>query len=240
MHRGQVLAGLIVPGLPQLALGTPTGPWKKLAEAMKSAGELLRARSPDLLVVFSTQWVSVLGHLVQADPNPRGFHVDENWHDLGDLPFDLKVDVEMATAAVKFAEGAGLQARTVDYPGFPIDTGTLVALKLLDATGSLPVVPVACNIYSGKEEELKLGKAIQDAICLLGHRVIVVASTLLSGHLSRENVEADKDRFLYQKDDQWNRRMLDLLVMRRRAEAIDFAEEFAKETTADMQFKALY
>lgn len=239
MPEGRILSGLVVPGMPQLVLGAPSASWKELADAVQRLGHSVRVHKPDVVVIFSTQWFSVLGHLVQADPNPRGVHVDPNWHDLGNLPFDLKVDVDLAVASVRMAEGAGLQARTVNYPGFPMDTGTLVALRLLDPEGLLPVCLIACNIYSGKDEELRLGKAVRDAIHSLGRRAIVVACTGLSGHLAREEVVPERDR-IDPKDDQWNRRMLDLLANGRLTEALNLGETYAKETAADMQFKAFY
>lgn len=239
MPDGQILAGLIVPGMPHLVLGAPSGSWKELADAAQQLGQQMRARQPDVIVLFSTRWLSVLGHLIQADPNPKGVHVDETWHELGDLPFDLKVDVDLAATSARIAEAAGLQARTVAYDGFPMDTGTLVALRLLDPAASVPVCLVACNIYSGKDEELKLGQAIREAVHSLGRRAVIVACTGLSGHLAREEIAPDRDR-LDPKDDEWNRRMLDLLVTGRAPEALNLGEAYAKETAADMQFKAVY
>ena len=37
----------------------------------------------DMILYFSTSWISVLGYMFQADPNPKWKHVDPNWHDLG-------------------------------------------------------------------------------------------------------------------------------------------------------------
>ena len=89
----------------------------------------------------------------------EGLHVDENWYDLGDLPYDFRTDLELARRTIDLGTAAGLQVRPVDYEGFPVDTGTLVALNFLDPKNEIPVVCISCNIYSGRDEELKLGKA---------------------------------------------------------------------------------
>ena len=44
----------------------------------------------DVILYFSTSWISVLGYMFQADPNPK-WNVDPNWHDLGTMHYDMKV-----------------------------------------------------------------------------------------------------------------------------------------------------
>ena len=59
----------IVPGLPHLAYNNDG--WQELKAAYKKAGESIQAMNPDVLVIYSSQWISVLGHSFQADPNPK-------------------------------------------------------------------------------------------------------------------------------------------------------------------------
>lgn len=240
MPEGKVVRGYVVPGLPHLVLGKEVGPWAELRRAYRAAAESLERAKPDVLVVFSTQWISVLGHFFQGDPNPKGVHVDENWHDLGDLPFDLRVDVELAQKAVEVAEASGLQARTVNYHGFPLDTGTLIALRFLNRLNTIPICSVACNIYAGRDDEVALGRATAQAIRQLGRRAVAVACTGLSGHLFREDISPDRDRIAQPQDDEWNRRLLDLIGQGKSLEVMDIIPQYAKETAADMMFKAFY
>src|SRR5207253_6878708 len=105
--------------------------------------------------------ISVLGHLFQADPNPKGLHVDDNWYEFGDFPFDLRCDVEVGSGAATVANSIGLSAKTVNYRGFPIDTGSLVALRFLNPDSKIPVSFVSCNIYAGQADSITLGKAMR-------------------------------------------------------------------------------
>ena len=87
---------------------------------------------PDTLLVYSTQWMAVLDQLWQARERCRGIHVDENWYEYGDLPFDLSIDTELTHRLVEGTREIGITAKGVDYDGFPIDAGTIVAHAGLD------------------------------------------------------------------------------------------------------------
>ncbi|HVB80406.1 MAG TPA: hypothetical protein VNE82_10755 [Candidatus Binataceae bacterium] len=240
MPEGQIIKGYIMPGMPHVMLPKESASRVELRNACLVAGANAREARPDVLVIFSTQWVSVLGHLIQARPNPTGLHVDENWYDLGNLPYDFRTDVELARRTIDLGTAAGLQVRPVDYEGFPVDTGTLVALNFLNPNNEIPVVCVSCNIYSGREEELKLGRAAADAVRALGRRAVVVASTGLSGHYFTREITDDEDRIVDQEDDAGNRGLLDLMAAGKCMDAMELVPEYAAKTGADMQFKSYY
>jgi 2-aminophenol/2-amino-5-chlorophenol 1,6-dioxygenase alpha subunit len=240
MPEGQIVKGYIMPGLPHVMLPRNSASRLDLRNACCVAGANVREARPDVLVIFSTQWVSVLGHLVQARPNPTGLHVDENWYDLGDLPYDFRTDLDLARKTIDLGTAAGLQVRPVDYEGFPIDTGTLVALDFLNPKNEIPVVCISCNIYSGRDEELKLGRAAADAVRALGRRAVMVASTGLSGHYFTREITDDEDRIVNDADDVANRRLLDLMAAGKCIDAMDLVPEYAAATGADMQFKSYY
>lgn len=240
MPDGQILRGYIMPGMPHVMLPPEATSRKELRQACRLAGANALEARPDVLVIFSTQWISVLGHLVQTRANPKGLHVDENWYDLGDLPYDFRTDLELARKTIEIGTSAGLQVRPVDYEGFPVDTGTLVALNFLNPKNEIPVVCISCNIYAAREEELKLGRAAADAVRALGRRAVVVISSGLSGHYFTREITDDEDRIVSSEDDAENRKMLDLMAAGRCAEAMDFVPEYATKTAADMQFKAYY
>ena len=240
MAEGQIVKGYIVPGLPHVMLPRDSSGRRELRDACRVAGANALEARPDVLVVFSTQWISVLGHLVQARANPAGLHVDENWYDLGDLPYSFHTDLELARKTIETGTAAGLQVRPVDYEGFPVDTGTIVALNFFNPKNDVPVVCISCNIYSGREEETKLGKAASDAVRALGRRAVLVASTGLSGHYFTRAINDDDDRIVNADDDAENRKLLGMIGAGRCAEAMDFVPEYAARTGADMQFKSYY
>jgi 2-aminophenol/2-amino-5-chlorophenol 1,6-dioxygenase subunit alpha len=240
MPEGRIVKGYIMPGLPHVMLPRDSASRLELRNACRVAGANVREARPDVLVIFSTQWVSVLGHLVQARPNPMGLHVDENWYDLGNLPYNFRTDLDLARKTIDLGTAAGLQVRSVDYEGFPVDTGTLVALDFLNPKNEIPVVCISCNIYSGRDEELKLGRAAADAVRALGRRAVMVASTGLSGHYFTREITDEEDRIVNDADDAANRRLLDLMASGKCIDAMDLVPEYAAATGADMQFKSYY
>jgi 2-aminophenol/2-amino-5-chlorophenol 1,6-dioxygenase alpha subunit len=129
--------GLVVPGMPHVLLAADQNAgWTRLKDAFAEARRRIAESGADLLVLYSTQWASIIGHQIQADPEPVWNHVDPEWHELGSMPYKFRIDVDFAHAYEKAAKARGLPTRTVAYHGFPIDTGSVVALKVC-ATGRI-------------------------------------------------------------------------------------------------------
>ena len=139
----------------------------------------------------STQWASIIGHQIQADPEPVWNHVDPEWHELGSMPYKFRIDVDFAQAYEKAAKARGLPTRTVAYHGFPIDTGSVVALKLLNPDNALPATMVSCNMYADRAETIVLGKAGADAAHETGRRPVAIAVTALSNRLHTKPIPHD-------------------------------------------------
>ncbi len=238
MSQGTIVDAYIVPGLPHLVSDKPVASWESLRNGMRQAGEHIKSLQPEVLVLYSTQWISVLGHSFQTNPNPKGLHVDENWYNLGDFPFDLTVDAALGTRAAEVAAALGLATKTVNYQGFPLDTGTLVALRFLNPDNRIPVAIVSCNIYAGQEDSLTLGKAMRQAITESGKRAVAVACSGLSSRFFTEEIDPQSDRFLQATDDEWNRRILGLVEQGKNAEVLATSGEFVRAAAADMGFKA--
>lgn len=125
------VGGLIVPTLPHPLLCPEANPgYAAIREAYAAARERIDALDADLLVLYSTRWPSVIGHQIQAEPSPTWTHVDEDFHALGSIPYTLNIDAAFAERYRSAAQARQLTCRTVAYQGFPIDTGSVVALKL--------------------------------------------------------------------------------------------------------------
>lgn len=233
----------IVPGLPHLAFETPgneSGSWQALRTALKQAGAEVQAAKPDVLVIYSTQWISVLGHSFQFAANPKGLHVDENWYELGDFPFSFHIDRDLTMIAEKLTREKGLATKLVDYEGFPIDTATLVALKYFNPDNNIPVMIVSSNIYCGQEDSVALGQAVGEALRQSGKRAVVLNCSLLSSRFITEDIQPSEDRISRPEDDVWNQRMLSLLTAGKNREALALGPEYAQQAGVDMGFKGFY
>lgn len=232
---------LIVPGLPHILLAAERSPgWLSLRRTYEKLAEEIKNAKADLLLIYSTQWLSVIGHLFQTDPKPKWLHVDQNWYEFGEIPYEFRVDADFGQAYAEAAAANGLTASTVNYHGFPIDTGTIVALKLLNPENRIPASIVSCNVYSEKEETILLGESGAQALQKQGNRAIAVCVTSLSNRFVVAEIDPAQDRISSQKDDEWNRKVLDLLREGRIEDVSQAARQFAREANADMRFRAIW
>jgi 2-aminophenol/2-amino-5-chlorophenol 1,6-dioxygenase alpha subunit len=231
----------IVPGQPHILLAPDRNEgWAGLQRAYAAIGREIERSGAELILLYSTQWFSVIGHLFQVAEKPKWVLVDPNWYELGEIPYEFRIDPEFGRRYCAAAKQAGLQASTVDYHGFPIDTGTVVALKLLDPNNAVPASIVSCNIYAEREETRTLGRAARAAIDHYGKKTIVVCVTNLSNRYEVGEIDPAHDRISSQKDDEWNRKILEMLGEGRLEDVAQVARDFGREANADMGFKAIW
>ena len=142
-----ILASYVVPVHPHpLLVPDQNEGWQRLRDAFDEAREQIAQSDADLLIIYSTTWPSIIGHQIQADPNPTWTLVDQDFHDLGSMDYSFRIDADFAHAWNEANHARGLQSRTVAYHGFPIDVGSVVALKLLNPDNAIPAVIVSSNV----------------------------------------------------------------------------------------------
>ena len=232
-----VVAAFLVPGSPLPMLKPDNVPWGRVAAGYQRAGRALAAAHPDVILMYSTQWLAVLDELWQTRPHLQGMHVDENWYEYGDLPFDMRIDTELAHACVAATRKIEVSSKGVNYDQFPIDTGTIVANHFLNADRRIPLVLAANNLYHDAALTEQLGKLAAAIAQEQGKRVAVVGVGGLSGSIFREEIDIRLDRVARSEDDIWNKRVLDLIE---RADVAGLRKElpqFAQEARAEMGFK---
>ena len=138
MGDGELIGSYIVPVHPHTILAPEQNEgWGRLREAYDTAAQRIKDSGADLLIIYSTTWPSIIGHQIIADPNPEWVMVDHDFHDLGSIPYSFNIDEKFAHSWNEANEKRGLKSRTVAYHGFPIDVGSVVALKLLNPDLSL-------------------------------------------------------------------------------------------------------
>ena len=239
--QSSILRAYIVPGQPHPLLAPEqSAGWASLRRSYEAVGREIARSGAELILVYSTQWFSVIGHLFQTDPKPAWTLVDPNWYELGHIPYEFRVDPEFGKLYCRICKEHGMQAATVAYHGFPIDTGTVVALKLLNPDNAIPASVVSCNIYAEREETRALGFAGRAAIDAYGKKTIVVCVTNLSNRYEVAEIDPANDRISSQKDDEWNRKILEMLGEGRLEDVAQVARDFAREANADMGFKAIW
>ncbi|HVK61416.1 MAG TPA: Rid family hydrolase [Bdellovibrionales bacterium] len=241
-HPGSlVTACYVVPGLPHVLLAHEQSPaWSSLRKSFDVVRQEIEASDAEMILYFSSQWLSVLGYLFQADPNPEWTLVDHNWHEFGSINYKFKIDSGFAKAYAKEVKGLGHYTREVAYRGFPIDTGSIVAQKLLNPSNRLPAAIASCNMYAEKQETLSIGQAAMRAIEAYGKRVAVVVVSGLSSRFETKDIDPKHDKISSLKDDEWNQKVLEIFGEGRLEDVSEVAREYSRQANADMGFKGIW
>ena len=229
--------GALVPGLPHLLRGDLNPRWAEIARAVSQIGDQFAQSGVRRIVYFSTKWLSVLGQMYQGRGALRGIHVDEMWYDLCDLPFDFRVDTRFAHSLAEQAKLQGHQTQIVDYEGFPVDTGTIVADRLLNQ-GRFAVNMVACSLYLDFEAMQRFAATVRKAIASDDMKTAIVVVSGLSGHWHRKFIAPQNDEAILEADDVWNRRILGLMEKGAFANIATLLPAYAQASHVDMGGKA--
>ena len=89
--------GCIVSGMPQPLLAPEkNNGWNALKKAYEKLRQKLIEQKVDTILLYSTQWFSILGHQLQGDPFPEWEHVDQEFHELGSMKYSFETDMELA------------------------------------------------------------------------------------------------------------------------------------------------
>jgi len=225
-----IIYGAIVPGLPQpLLCPEKNEGWQAIADGFADVRREIDALDPDVLVVYSTMWPSILGHQVQAQPEPEWVHVDELFHDLGSIPYKFQSDVDLANGIVDAGTARNIKVRTTAYYGFPIDTGSVVALKLLNPDNKRKVVILSSNVYSDRSETVVFAKSVADALKAQGKTAAAIVVSTLSNRLHTRFIEPHEDAIHSAKDDEWNRKLLEFLADGRLEDTAQLSRSIQKQ-----------
>lgn len=238
-----IVKGYVLPGLPHpLLCPEKNAGYKRLRSAFEKVRAEIAESDADLLVIYSTMWPSVIGHQIQANPDAKWTHVDELFHDLGSIPYQFKFDQKFAEKLNEHARSKGLHTRTVNYHGFPIDTGSVTALKLINPDNKLPTIIESSNVYADRVETVVLGKATREMIEKENRKAIVVVISTLSNRLHTDFIDHKKDKIHSLKDDEWNRKLLEFFEEGRLEDVSQLSRQIQREARVRkvVNFKSMW
>ena len=212
MTNGEIIESFVVPVHPHTVLAPEQNEgWNRLRQAYDEAAKIITDSGADLLIIYSTTWPSIIGHQLISDPNPQWVMVDHDFHDLGSINYSFNIDAEFAKLWNEENKSRGLQSRCVNYQGFPIDVGSVVALTLLNPDNKIPAVIVSSNVYSDRSETTVLAKACRDIVKKTGRKAVAITAMSLSNRMFTEHIDPEDDKIHSLKDDEWNRKILEFL-----------------------------
>ncbi|MDG1548949.1 MAG: hypothetical protein P8Q94_02745, partial [Candidatus Poseidoniaceae archaeon] len=213
LSGGEIVESFVVPVHPHTVLAPQQNEgWSKLRAAYDDAAKIITNSGADLLIIYSTTWPSIIGHQMISDPNPEWVMVDHDFHDLGSINYSFNIDAEFAAQWNAENHSRGLKSRCVNYRGFPIDVGSVVALTLLNPDNKIPAVIVSSNVYADRSETTVLAKACRDLVKKTGRKAVAITAMSLSNRMFTEHIEAKDDKIHSLKDDEWNRKILEFLT----------------------------
>ena len=212
LSNGEIVESFVVPVHPHTVLAPEQNAgWQKLRDAYDNAAKIIADSDADLIIIYSTTWPSIIGHQIQADPNPEWVMVDHDFHELGSIHYSFNIDEEFAQLWNNENKQRGLQSRCVNYRGFPIDVGSVVALTLLNPDNKIPAVIVSSNVYADRSETTVLAKSCLDVVRKTGRKAVAVTAMSLSNRMFTEHIDPKEDKIHSLKDDEWNRKILEFL-----------------------------
>ena len=212
MSTGEIVESFVVPVHPHTVLAPDKNEgWGKLRQAYDDAAQIIKDSEADLLIIYSTTWPSIIGHQLISDPNPEWVMVDHDFHELGSIHYSFNIDAEFAALWDAENKARGLQSRCVNYRGFPIDVGSVVALTLLNPDNKIPAVIVSSNVYADRSETTVLAKACKEIVRKTGRKAVAITAMSLSNRMFTEHIEPENDRIHSLKDDEWNQKILEFL-----------------------------
>lgn len=241
MNHSVVSRACLVSGMPHILLAPDQSPgWQSLHDSYGEMRRRIEASDADLILYFSTQWLSVIGYLFQANPKPAWTLVDMDWHEFGSIPYEFDIDPDFAQSYAAEVKKLGCHTACVNYYGFPIDTGTVVAQKLLNPDNRLPAAMVSCNMYSDKNEIMQIGQAGARALAASGKKAIVVLVSNLSNRFFTHEINYADDRISSAKDHEWNLKLCELFGEGRMEDVSQCARDVAREANGDMGFRGIW
>ncbi len=252
--KGGIVAGFLAPHPPHLvyAQNPPQnrvksqGGWETLRWAYERCRKSIALLKPDVILVHSPHWTTIVGHHFAAVPELKGLSVDPIFPHLFQYEYSMKVDTELARLCQQEAKAQGLNAKLMTNPKFRVDYGTIVSLHLLNPRWDIPVLPISANnspyFYShevGQDQMIRLGEATRKAVERRGVRAVLAASNTLSHlHFSKEPSppeDMSQEHVQSMAQYQWDMKIIELLRQGKLSELRAVLPQFMSETFAEVK-----
>jgi 2-aminophenol/2-amino-5-chlorophenol 1,6-dioxygenase beta subunit len=255
---GQITAGVLAPHPPHLVYAEnppqneprSEGGWEVLRWGYERLRKSISAQKPDVLIVHSPHWMTVVGHHVLGLRHFKALSVDPIFPHLFRFQYDINVDVELSMLIKEEGERAGMTMKAVTNPDFRIDYGAITSLYLTNPAFDIPMVSISSNnspyYFSnevGQEEMKKLGEVTRRAVERSGKRAVLLASNSLSHRHFTSEPEIPEDmshEHIYHHGQYlWDMEFLRMMKAGRTREMIDCLPEFMDMASAEVKAGAL-
>ncbi len=258
MTKGQITAGVLAPHPPHLVYASnpvqnePKAEcgWENLRWAYERCRKSVLAKKPDVLIVHSPHWQTIVGHHFLGLERFKGLSIDPIFPHLFRYNYDVNVDVDLSLSIAEESKKLGLITKIMKNPDFRVDYGTITSLHLINPEWNIPTVAISSNnspyYFSnevGQKQMMLLGEATRIAIEKSGKKAVLLASNSLSHrHFTKEN-EIPEDmsgEHIYNHAQYlWDMQLLDLMKKGKSQEVLDTLSEFIDMASAEVKAGAL-
>ena len=121
------------------------GGWEPLRWAYDNCRTRMKEQKPDVIIVHSPHWQTVVGHHVTCVPKLSGLSVDPIFPHIFRYNFEMDIDVELADAIAAEGQESGLTMKRMTNPNFRVDYGSIVSLHMMNPDWDIPIVCVSAN-----------------------------------------------------------------------------------------------
>lgn len=258
MNKGQITAGVLAPHPPHLvyAQNPPQNEpkaecgWENLRWAYERCRKSVLAKKPDVLIVHSPHWQTIVGHHFLGLDRFQGLSIDPIFPHLFRYKYDVKIDVDLSLAIAEEAKEAGLITKVMKNPDFRVDYGTITSLHLINPEWDIPAVAISSNnspyYFSnevGQKQMMLLGEATRKAIEKSGKKAVLLASNSLSHRHFTKETEIPEDmsgEHIYNHAQYlWDMQLLKLMKEGKSKEVLDTLSEFIDMASAEVKSGAL-
>jgi 2-aminophenol/2-amino-5-chlorophenol 1,6-dioxygenase beta subunit len=258
MTKGQITAGVLAPHPPHLVYASnpvqnePKAEcgWENLRWAYERCRKSVLAKKPDVLIVHSPHWQTIVGHHFLGLERFKGLSIDPIFPHLFRYNYEVNVDVDLSLSIAEESKKLGLITKIMKNPDFRVDYGTITSLHLINPEWNIPTVAISSNnspyYFSnevGQKQMMLLGEATRIAIEKSGKKAVLLASNSLSHrHFTKEN-EIPEDmsgEHIYNHAQYlWDMQLLDLMKKGKSQEVLDTLSEFIDMASAEVKAGAL-
>lgn len=258
MKLGSIVAGILAPHPPHLvyAEAAPQNEvhgecgWESLRWGYEACRKRLEALKPEVLIVHSPHWQTIVGHHVIAVEHLKGLAVDPIFPHIFRYHYDVHFDVPLAREIAEEAAAEGLVTAFMTNPDFCLDYGSVTSLHMVNPSWNIPVVVLSANnspyyfsTIKGMEEMTKLGFATRRAIEKSGKRCVLLASNSLSHrHFTEEPAlieDMTAEHIFEHNHYKWDMSVLKLMKEGRCKELMALLPEYIEATAAEVKAGAL-
>jgi len=258
MGKGKIIAGVLAPHPPHLvyAENPPQNEprsecgWEVLRWGYERCRKNILAKKPDVFIVHSPHWMTVVGHHVLGLPHFKGLSVDPIFPNLFRFHYDINVDVDLSLAIAEELKKRGLITKVMKNPDFRIDYGAITSLHMMNPAWDIPMVSISSNnspyYFSnevGQEQMRILGEATRAAVEASGKRAVLLASNSMSHRHFVHEPEIPEDmshEHIYHHGQYlWDMKMLKLMREGKAKEVLAVLPEFIDMASAEVKAGAL-